>query len=96
MAARILNFLLRYGFLNEKKSEGSGIYTQAQKMYESFSAINLSSNLFAKKGSEDQGQSEEKLETIEFDKFNSDAPLKNEDKLEENKQQENGESAQAQ
>lgn len=56
MAARILNFILRYGFLNEEK-QSSVIYTQAskqaQKLYDSFAGMNLSTNMpsyFSKNG----------------------------------------------
>lgn len=44
MAARILNFILKYGFINEEK-ENSSIYSQAQKIYSSLPAINLNTRI---------------------------------------------------
>jgi len=40
MAARILNFILKYGFIDEQQ-ETKSIYTKAQRLYSQLPAINL-------------------------------------------------------
>ena len=76
MSARILNFILKYGFLPDKDGRNSTIYSQAQKLYSQLPAINLSTRLsMFGKGAEAHKDGEKEKDgvphpdTFEFDKM---------------------------
>ena len=102
MAARILNFILKYGFIDEQQ-ETKSIYTKAQRLYSQLPAINLNTgySIFRKDTSSTspmdspnrKNQEEDTFELEQMDHPNDQIKLKKVEEFKEDGEEANNNDA---